>query len=50
MKIEIMKTKQDVEERKVWVLQNWFDKLVYVCGWAFIVIFSLGFISGLMGW
>lgn len=25
-----------------WILDNWFEKLIYLCGWMFLVFFLWG--------
>lgn len=29
-----------------WKLDRWYDKVIYVLGWIFLILFVLGFISG----
>jgi len=49
-----MKTQINKEEmRKEWVIEHWYEKVLFVLGVGygllFIALFTVGFIEGLMG-
>ena len=42
-----MQTKFDAETGKTaWIMDKWYQKTLYVLGWIYFVLFTLGFIIG----
>ena len=40
--------RETIDKKKVWILDTWLDKVLYILGWAELILFTAGFISGII--